>query len=334
VMSGCVESDAEGGMRRDEEFSEVGVLPVGVDRADRVAPCDGAAVRPYPTVVDPFKRRVALREYVRQLRGDNKENERGKECEVSEKSPVSSSVPKQKTLGLCRRHVGGATAVAVSGGQGEGMLRDKRKFNAPRQTPEKRQRPDEVNVSAGTELPRLQNRMVVEDGSEDVRGGMRQPVFQFASREHEQLEPAMRQVTGGDEADVVAGARWSQSGVKDSSPSPARSPSRQTQLPDSYSLPFKWQAPEPKTPTLRKPLAPVNIPVNGQTVELHPSPMDQLPSNPNFSGRLERNGSVPSGSLFQTASGKPFHASAASKARAALLFESDAELADFFALEL
>jgi hypothetical protein len=318
VMSGCVESDAEGGMRRDEEFSEVGVLPVGVDRADRVAPCDGAAVRPYPTVVDPFKRRVALREYVRQLRGDNKENERGKECEVSEKSPVSSSVPKQKTLGLCRRHVGGATAVAVSGGQGEGMLRDKRKFNAPRQTPEKRQRPDEVNVSAGTELPRLQNRMVVEDGSEDVRGGMRQPVFQFASREHEQLEPAMRQVTG----------------VKDSSPSPARSPSRQTQLPDSYSLPFKWQAPEPKTPTLRKPLAPVNIPVNGQTVELHPSPMDQLPSNPNFSGRLERNGSVPSGSLFQTASGKPFHASAASKARAALLFESDAELADFFALEL
>ncbi|KAG0562384.1 hypothetical protein KC19_9G141900 [Ceratodon purpureus] len=329
-MSGR-EVDAEGGgMRRGEDCVEVGVQASGVDR---VAPCDGAGVRsPYPAVVDPFKRRVALREYVKQLRGDNKENERGKDSEVSEKSPVSGGVVK-KTLGLCRRHVGGVAAVAVSR---EGMLRDKRKFNAPRQTPEKRQRPDQVDVSPGTELSRMESRMVVEEGGEEMSGGMRQPVFSFASREHVQLELSPGQVSGGDGGDGVAGARWSPYGGRDSflspAPSPAPSPSRQAQLPESYTLPFKWQAPEPKTPTIRKPLAPVNIPVNRQTVDLHPSPMDQ--PRPNFSGSLERNSSGSGGSLFQTASGKPFQASAAAKARAALLFESDAELADFFAMEL
>ena len=305
-----MESDAEGGMSHDE-------ATVGVDL---VVACDGAAVRPYPAVVDPFKRRVALREYVRQLRGDNKENERVKECE---KSPVSG-LPKVKTLGLCRRHVG-ASPVAVSAGS-EGMLRDKRKFNAPRQTPEKRQRPDEASASPGTASPRVESRMVVDDGSEDASGAMRQPVFQFASRENVQLEPSMGEGAVGDEA----GGRWSQCGGKDS----FTSPSRQTRLPDAYTAPFKWQGQEPKTPTIRKPLAPVNIPVNRQAGEFYSSPMDQQSLKPNFSGSLERNGSTSSGSLFQTASGKPFQASAAAKARAALLFESDAELAEFFALEL
>lgn len=315
----------ERAMSAHNEAIEVGVqerYSMGVD----LLSCDGAPMQgsPHPPIDDPFKRRVALREYVRQLRGDNKENERGKECETEKEK--GSCLPKQKTLGLCRRHVG-AMAVAVSRGQGDGMVRGKRKFNAPRQTPEKRQRPDQPSLSFGTELPRLDNQMVVEDGSEDARGGMRQPLFQFASMENVELEPSK----GADGSDVVAEARWSQLGGKDGlSPSP----SRQTQLPDSYTLPFKWQAPELKASPIRKPLAPVNIPVNRQAIELHSSSMDQVPLRPNFSANLERNGSVSSGSLFQTASGKPFQASAAAKARAALLFESDAELAEFFGLEL
>jgi hypothetical protein len=202
-------------------------------------------------------------------------------------------------------------AVVVTG---DGMMRDKRKFNAPRQTPEKRQRPDQE--SPGTEGPRIESRV---DASEEMV--MRQPVFSFASRENVQLESG-----GGD-----GGALWSQVGGKDGFASPMPSPSRQAQLPEAYTVPFKWQAPEPKTPSVRKPLAPVNIPANRQIVELHPSPIDQVPSRPNSSGS---NGPASSGSLFQTASGKPFQASAAAKARAALLFESDAELAEFFSMDL
>lgn len=103
---------------------------------ERVEPV--ASVSPYPTIVDPFKRRTAVREYFQGLRGDNKENER---MDADSKSP--SGLPKQKTLGLCRRHT--LPAVASTG--------DKRKFNAPRQTPEKRQRPDAAEDAVVSQFP-------------------------------------------------------------------------------------------------------------------------------------------------------------------------------------
>lgn len=291
-----------------------GTLPVVEPVASYIAP----PVSPYPTIVDPFKRRTALREYFRGLRGENKENER---AEGDVKSPLTS-VPKQKTLGLCRRHLVPTTTIAAVAG--DGMLRDKRKFNAPRQTPEKRQRPVESDLA---EVPRrldVVNQLVVE---EDASGDVSQPLVQFASRELVELEPAMGQVPFRNEAEirrpqmVFATARDVSSSIN-----------RQSQ--DSQFLSFKRQLQEPKSPAIRKPLAPVNM--NRQAIHVHSSPM---PLKPNFSGGMEQRegmeceGSVASESLFQLASGKRYQPSAAAKARAASLFESDAELADLLGFE-
>jgi len=285
-----MDADAGGSMLPAPQPVEVGALPSFP--VDPVASYVAPPVSPYPTVVDPFKRRTALREYFRGLRGENKENERGNEGDG--KSP-STSLPKQKTLGLCRRHVV-PTAIAVSG---EGMLRDKRKFNAPRQTPEKRQRPAESDL--GAELPRRLDvvyQMVAEDESE-ADGSQLLP--QFGSREHVELEG---QVPVRDEAgirrlnSVYARAKDVTSSIN-----------RQAQ--ESQSLSFK-----PQTPTMRKPLTPVNI--NRQASQVHTPPM---PLKPNFSGGVEHEDNGSSESLFQLASGKRYQPSAAAKARAASLFE-------------
>lgn len=293
--------DAVGAMLPSAQPVEVGTLP-SFSAVDPVSSYIVSPVSPYPTMVDPFKRRTALREYFRGLRGgENKENERGSEGDL--KSP-SSSLPKQKTLGLCRRH----PTIAVSG---EGGLRDKRKFNAPRQTPEKRQRP--VESDFGTELPRrldVGNHMSFEDISED---DVRQSL-QFASRERVELGS---QVQIRDEAEIRR-PQMVYARAKDVSPSVNR------QAQDSQSLSFK-----PQTPNIRKPLTPVNM-NRQQASQVHSSPM---PFKPSFSGGMEREGGVSSESLFQLASGKRYQPSAAAKARAALLFESDAEFADLLGFE-
>lgn len=245
---------------------------------ERVDPVASVSVSPYPTIVDPFKRRSAVREYFQGLRGDNKENER---MDADSKSPPS--LPKQKTLGLCRRH----TLPAVSTG-------DKRKFNAPRQTPEKRQRPLE------------------SDAAEDA------VVSQCSSREHHvDLEPTVSR-------DEVRRPQLMYARAKG-----ATSFNHQAQ--DSQSFSFKQQEPktptirqqEPKISSIRKPLTPVNM--NRQTSQVHSSPM---PLKLNFSAGTEQEGSGSGESLFQLASGKRFQPSAAAKARATALFEMDeAELA-------
>jgi hypothetical protein len=243
---------------------------------ERVDPV--ASVSPYPTIVDPFKRRSAVREYFQGLRGDNKENER---MDADSKSP--SGLPKQKTLGLCRRHT--LPAVASTG--------DKRKFNAPRQTPEKRQRPD---------------------AAEDA------VVSQFPSREeHVDLEPAVSRDEARRPQLMYARAKGATSSFNHQASQ------------DSQSFTFKQQEPktptirqqEPKISSIRKPLTPVNM--NRQTSQVHSPPM---PLKLNFSAGMEQEGSGPGESLFQLASGKRFQPSAAAKARAAALLELDeAELA-------
>lgn len=281
-----------------------------------------APVSPYPAIVDPFKRRGALREYFRGLRGENKENEgvdmdgdgNGK---LSLSSSSSPGLPKQKTLGLCRRHVV-PSAVA---GAGAGGQRDKRKFNAPRQTPEKRQKPDESEGSPGADVPRRLDVGNEMSGSEDVSYSV---VQLAASREHVELETSMMgQGTGSREEDgLIRRSEMVLTGAKEVSASINR------QVHDSPSFSFKREAQEPpKTPTMRKPLMPLHS--NRQAIHVHASPVSHLPMQPNFSGGMEREcSSGSSESLFQLASGKKYQPSAAAKARAALMFESDAEPAD------
>lgn len=248
-------------------------FPVAVD------PVYVAPARPYPVIVNPFKPRVALREYVRRLSGENKENDIGKEQMDS-----PSGLPKTKTLGLRRRHSGPPSSV-VLGAQSEGVARDKRKFNAPRQTPVKRQR---------------------EETNEDVNGDACQSL-PFASVKPMEVEQSL--------------------GSSPSNRQPA----------ESLTPSFKRHSQESFSPINRRPLAPLNFSTNRQVTELHTPitkpqsterfmpPIHQIPSKPQFSGGPECGGSALNDNLFQLASGKRFQASAASKARAAALFESEVE---------